>query len=159
MHLLLPVCEGPRPLEEIIYRTTDYTDPTNLFFDPARVHPWGSSAADRTYLFCATYDNGSTPQSPLVKLQSTSPPPPPFLPIPLGGPCTDEKAYCANDGPNRGLHCAGDDALCDSSPGAGDGRCDACIVYGGFTTEDEMLVLFGDYYVVPESPVGSGSLP
>jgi hypothetical protein len=34
-------------------------------------------------------------------------------------------------------------------------------VYGGVTTEDEMLVLFGDYFVVPppESPVGSGSLP
>jgi hypothetical protein len=148
--LRLPVCAGPRPVDEIIYRTTDYTDPLNLFFDPARVHPWGSSAADRTYLFCATYDNGSTPQSPRVKLQSTSPPPPPFLPIPLGGPCSDANAHCANDGPNRGIPCGGDDALCDSSPGAGDGRCEACTVYGGFTTEDEMLVLFGDYYVVPQ---------
>jgi cysteine-rich repeat protein len=156
---LEPLCEGPRPAGEIIYRSTDYSDPTNLFFDPPRFHPWGTSVEERTYLYCATYDNGSTPQSPAVKLQSTSPPPP--ASIPLGGPCAEQNAYCANEGPSRGLHCAGDDALCDSSPGAGDGRCDACIVYGGVTTEDEMLVLFGDYYVVPppESPVGSGSLP
>ena len=73
---LLPVCEGPRPLGEIIYRSTDYSDPTNLFFDPPRSHPWRARVEDRTYLYCATYDNGSTPGSPPVKLQSTSPPPP-----------------------------------------------------------------------------------
>jgi hypothetical protein len=155
---LLPLCEDPPP-RPIIYRSTDYSDPTNLFFDPPLVHPWGTSEQERTYFYCATYDNGSTPQSPAVKLQSTSPPAP--QPIPIGGPCPDNRAHCANEGPNQGVHCAGNDALCDSTPGAGDGRCEACWVYGGVTTEDEMLVLFGDYFIVapPESPVGSSSLP
>jgi hypothetical protein len=34
---------------------------------------------------------------------------------------------------------AGDDAACDSSPGAGDGSCDACSITGGVTTGNEMF--------------------
>jgi len=29
----------------------------------------------------------------------------------------------------------------------GDGACDACPVNGGTTTEDEMFILLGDYYI------------
>jgi hypothetical protein len=35
---------------------------------------------------------------------------------------------------------------CDSSPGAGDGLCDACTLNGGVTTEDEMFLLLGSFY-------------
>ena len=40
-----------------------------------------------------------------------------------------------------------DHATCDSSPGAGDGLCDACTVNGGVTTEDEMFLILGAYYM------------
>lgn len=47
---------------------------------------------------------------------------------------------------------AGDDASCDSSPGAGDGFCDACPITGGESTQNEMFVLFGAHYVDPTVP-------
>ncbi len=50
------------------------------------------------------------------------------------------------DGPYKGVLCGGNDAFCDSTPGAGDGLCDACPVHGGVTTEDEMFVLLGSYF-------------
>lgn len=43
----------------------------------------------------------------------------------------------------------GDDASCDSTPGAGDGWCDACPITAGATTENEMFVLTGTYVVRP----------
>jgi hypothetical protein len=43
-----------------------------------------------------------------------------------------------------GAPCA-TDAACDSSPGAGDGWCDACALTGGVTTEDSMFILIGAY--------------
>jgi hypothetical protein len=36
---------------------------------------------------------------------------------------------------------AADNAACDSSPGAGDGWCDACPITAGQTTENEMFAL------------------
>src|SRR5690606_30652936 len=50
-----------------------------------------------------------------------------------------------------GAPCNGEDdhAACDSSPGAGDGECDACPITGGESTENEMFNLFGLYYVDP----------
>ncbi len=50
---------------------------------------------------------------------------------------------CDDGRPNQ----AGDDAACDSSPGAGDGFCDACQIMGGVTTENEMFGPSVDYYV------------
>ena len=66
--------------------------------------------------------------------------------FPLGGPCTQGETACIG-GPQQGASCNGNDALCDSSPGAGDGDCDACPLAGGFRTEDEMFILFGNYWV------------
>ena len=39
------------------------------------------------------------------------------------------------------------DASCDTEDGAGDGVCDACPLIGGVTTEDEMFLLLGNYFV------------
>ena len=54
------------------------------------------------------------------------------------------------DGPNQGVAC-GEEAdpatFCETEPGAGDGVCDACDVMGGFTTEDEMFILLGNFFV------------
>ena len=102
---------------------------------------------DRTFLYCSVYDNGSTPTSPAVKRQSTSPSAPgglgPFAP---GGPCDDTETTCFG-GANAGTACNGNDAVCDS------GQCDACPVRGGVTTEDEMFIFIGTYYVPEPSRV------
>ena len=52
-------------------------------------------------------------------------------------------------GPRKGALCYDDDRQCDSAPGANDGVCDACPLRGGVTTEDEMFILLGAFYVVP----------
>ena len=130
---------------EVDYLSTVYNDPLQMAVDPPI--PYDSAdPAERTFLYCALYDNGSTPESPPVKRFSTSPPPPESF-LPIGGPCDIEETACLNEGPNKGQVCAGDDSLCDTSPGAGDGICDACPLRGGFTTEDEMFILLGNYYV------------
>jgi len=138
-----PVCSGPRE-DDPLYRSTLYSDPLELYFDPAIVHT--GSVEERTYLFCAVYDNGATAESPAIKRQSTSPLPPGGLfGITLGGPCEDDEVACIG-GPRHGQLCNGSDAFCDSEPDAGDGDCDACPVRGGLTTEDEMFILLGGYY-------------
>ena len=38
-------------------------------------------------------------------------------------------------------------ASCDSTDGAGDGICDACVLKGGVTTQDEMFLLLGSFFV------------
>jgi len=137
-----PACvpRGDLPL----YLSTDYSDPLQLFFDPPITHTPGASVEDRSYLFCSVYDNGSGPGSPSVKRQSTTPEPP--LPLQLGGPCDNDETACI-DGPNKGVLCNANDSFCDSSPGAGDGDCDACPVEGGVTTGDEMFILIGSYFI------------
>ncbi len=140
-----PACvpdDGTAP----IYFSTDYTDPVDLDLDPPMILD-SPNAADRTFLFCSLYDNGSTAASPPVKQQSTSPEPPTVFGLPLapGGPCNNNQVACM-DGPNKGVKCGGNDAFCDSSPGAADGSCDACPVRGGVTTMDEMFIMLGKFY-------------
>jgi hypothetical protein len=135
-----------------LYLSTTYSDPLNRYFDPT-IDLDSADPADRTFLFCSLYDNGSTPSSPPLKRQSTSVDPPLLfgLPIGPGGPCSDADVQCVG-GPRSGQNCLGDDAFCDSSAGAGDGDCDACPVRGGVTTTDEMFILQGALYVVPPGP-------
>jgi hypothetical protein len=117
--------------------TTDYADPAQLFFDPPLVLD-GDDPGGRTLKFCALYDNGfSDPGT--VKRASTAPP--------RAGTCTAAELACLA-GPHRGEACGGSDRACDSAKGAGDGRCDACPLRGGVTTDDEMFILLGSYYCV-----------
>jgi hypothetical protein len=48
-----------------------------------------------------------------------------------------------------GATCDGaeDNVTCDTSPGAGDGNCDACRITGGVSTGNEMFILTGQYYL------------
>lgn len=84
-----------------------------------------------------------------MKRRSQSPPPPP--PVALGGPCSLATVACMNP-ETRGKLRNGDDRACDSKPGANDGVCDACPLKGGTTTDDEMFLLLGSYFVVPPAP-------
>jgi hypothetical protein len=126
--------------------TTTYNDPAQLIYKPPLPLD-GDDPTSRRFKFCATYDNGYNDPS-TVKRNSTSPN------VVLGGKCwhspprPGETIYCANRKDANGLpiSCGGDDRVCDSSPGANDGVCDACMLRGGVSTEDEMFILIGSYY-------------
>jgi hypothetical protein len=129
-----------------MYLSTDYNDPLQMVLDPPISHNTGTTQSDiegRTYLYCSKYDNGAGPGSPPVKRQSESPTPP--QDIPIGGPCPDYELQCI--GPKQGTLCNGSDATCGSVSGAMDGVCDACPLRGGVTTEDEMFIALGAYYL------------
>ena len=131
----------------LLYTNLVYNDPTVVNFAPAREYPDSdASAAARTLTYCSLFDNGYSDPGE-VKRKSTSPPTP-FGAIAPGGPC--RTATACTEG-NVGASCNGDsddaDASCDSSPGAGDGVCDACTLLGGVTTEDEMFIIMGGFYI------------
>ena len=148
--------------------TTQYNDPTQLRFTPPLALD-DPNPANRTFKFCAIFDNGRTDPSK-VKRNSTSPIPPTIGTLGggfAGGPCLvagsgpftyDLGITCLNQA-KRGQPCEGDapgiqaDARkCDSAPGANDGICDACPLGGGVTTEDEMFIPLGNYYCDPSVP-------
>ena len=114
------------------------------FSPPLVMGDAGSSSQQRTFTYCSLYDNGFTNPAD-VKRQSTSPQPTLGFP---GGPCAIPTGCTAGQ---VGAACAGDtpaarNASCDSSPGTGDGECDACVLTFGVTTEDEMFILLGAFY-------------
>jgi cysteine-rich repeat protein len=123
---------GPGPClpgsESPIYSSTEYSDPVKLRFDPPRVLASGSAGA-RTYKYCAVYDNGASDPATVKRRSVTG--------------CVGTHCF---GGVREGQPC-NDDRVCDSSPGAGDGACDACPVVGGDTSEDEMLILLGAYFL------------
>lgn len=124
------------------FTTTDYADPARVRYDPPLALD-STAVRDRTFKFCALYDNGfANPAT--VKRKSRAP----LLSL---GFCNGIAHYaldcCAElrcIGPQAGMLCSSD-AEC----GGGAGSCDACTLYGGVTTEDEMFILTGGYYQVP----------
>ncbi|MFQ5667437.1 MAG: hypothetical protein ACE5I7_13555 [Candidatus Binatia bacterium] len=133
------------PQGKLIFTSTVYNDPLQLILDPPLVFD-DPDPATRTLRYCILYDNGATDPSE-VKTKSMSPPTPNGFPF--GGPCAVPTG-CT--GGRIGDKCRGNtqakrDAACDTSPGAGDGVCDACTLRGGATTEDEMFILLGSFYV------------
>jgi hypothetical protein len=128
---------NPGAPDDIFYETFDYADPLIVEFDPPRVY--SGSVANRTVKYCALYDNGATDPAE-VKTQSGSPCPALGCGT-LGGPCTNSAVMCTVGGPNTGQLCGGNDGNC---PGA---LCDACRALGGVTTEDEMFIATGRYYL------------
>jgi hypothetical protein len=129
--------------DSLLYTNLIYDDPQVLRFDPPMViSPLFPS--ERTLTYCALYDNGFSDPTE-VKRRSTSPAPP----LPVGGPCRvptgcvagKVKEPCAAGGEEAR------NASCDLTAGAGDGLCDACPLLGGVTTEDEMFLIMGAYFV------------
>jgi hypothetical protein len=133
---------GPDETRPPLVSTTIYNDPIQYDFSPPLALD-GASPASRTIRYCSVFDNGFRDPA-TVKRRSTSPVPP--IALAPGGPCAPFFGLSCLDGPLKGEPCNGDDRSCDSAPGAGDGRCDACPLRGGVTTEDEMFILLGSYY-------------
>jgi cysteine-rich repeat protein len=125
-----------------IFTTTDYADPAKVRYEPPLPLD-GASEESRTFKFCALYDNGFTDPA-TVKRKSKSP----VLSL---GFCNGETHYdldCCSE-----LRCigalAGKACTTDADCGGASKSCDACNLYGGVTTEDEMFILTGSYYQVP----------
>jgi cysteine-rich repeat protein len=146
------VDEGGRdPQQALLYTNFVYNDPVVLRLDDDPLLIDGDAPrADRTLTYCAHYDNGAPPNIQKVKRRSTSPAAGVIYDIfPIGGPCEAIHTRCIG-GPHHNQPCNGESAACDSSPGAGDGDCDACPLTGGFRTTDEMFILIGNYWVTQD---------
>jgi hypothetical protein len=108
---------------------------------------------DRELKYCAFYDNGEN--NPMeVRRESMKPEAEtcefverfaPFAQVAgfniFTCGCAPEERSCFG-GPEPGKVCDGDDLACGEG-----GVCDACPVGGGVTTEEEMFLLLGSYYV------------
>ncbi|MDX2167730.1 MAG: DUF4215 domain-containing protein [Deltaproteobacteria bacterium] len=137
---------GRDPQQALLYTNYVYNDPIILRFPEPLLIDGAAPLADRTFTFCGHYDNGSAPHFDEVKRRSTSPPAGLIFGLPIGGPCAQNQTRCIG-GPQHNQLCNGDNAVCDSASGAGDGDCDACPLTGGFRTQDEMFIMFGNYWV------------
>jgi hypothetical protein len=137
------------PDGELLYENMVYNDPLRKYFDPPLAFD-SEDAAERTLTYCAVYNNGvgadGEPDPETVTRYSRMPesveiPGVPGACSPIA--CVTGQVGAACDGPE-------DDASCDTSSGAGDGWCDACAITGGESTENEMFLVLGGYYVVEE---------
>lgn len=135
-----------------IYESFIYNDPDDLTFDPPLVFD-SPNAAQRTLRYCSLFNNGvKADGSPDVNLVTRASRVPPSAEQFIGK-CTPIACVAGK----IGARCNGedDDRTCDSSPGANDGDCDACRITGGESTENEMFILIGSYYI-PTSGTSSG---
>lgn len=138
---------GRTPQDALLYTNYVYNDPLVVRFEEPLLISGAAPLADRTFTYCGHYSNGAPPNIQKVKRHSTSPPGGIlFDVVRIGGPCALSQTRCIG-GPQHDQLCNGNDAVCDSASGAGDGDCDACPLTGGFRTQDEMFIMFGNYWV------------
>jgi hypothetical protein len=139
------------PAGEQIYQSFVYSDPQYLGFDPPLLMDSGVEA-ERTIKFCSIYNNGvtkqGTPDPDRVMRASAAPDYALFKPTPIA--CASGKIGDACD------YNVGGDAQCDSSPGAGDGACDAAAIQFGEVTTSEMFFLNPDV-IDPEGEAADGT--
>lgn len=135
------------PDGDIIYDSPFYNDPVLLHYEEP-IHFPDADPESRTFEFCTLYRNGidENGEIDIDRLSRSS-----TRPYTFSGPNSSDQAgcepyRCINEGVDRrSINCddgirnlTGDHSACDSSPGAGDGFCDACSIRGGITTQDEM---------------------
>src|SRR5262249_9831554 len=137
----------------VLYENFVYNDPADRICNPPLAFD-SPDPAQRTLHYCSLYNNGKkedgSPDPELVTRYSR-------LPESAKnsiGIC--RPVACAAG--KIGARCreVGDDHTCDSSPGANDGSCDACPITGGESTQNEMFILIGSYYIDPSAAVGAG---
>ena len=130
------------------YESLSYSDPLTVEFDPPLMMD-APDSADRTFKFCSTYNNGvgpnGLPDPETVTRLSRMPDRATCTPT----ACAEGKVGEACNRDEDKSISADDNATCDTSPGEGDGMCDACPITAGVTTEDEMMVLSPTYLVAP----------
>ncbi len=138
----------PSPVGAPMYENRLYDDPLYLYFEGDALPKFdGAEDAERTFKACALFDNGGDDISTL-KLNSTAG---------YSQLCDtagrrrricdlrvalEDELVCVGAS-NQGAACGGDDNVC------GGGVCDACPLQGGMTTNDEMFIPLGSYFVQP----------
>lgn len=138
-------CDVPEGTPD--YRSFTYQDPLYQRFDGTNNLTILDSpdVNDRTFRYCAIWDNGATnPEE--VRRHSERPDANTcsfgiFSAFISGCGCDPEERACLG-GDNQGMICNGDDGMCGEG-----GVCDACPVWGGVTTEEEMFGILGAFYV------------
>ena len=140
------------PSGNIFYDSRFYNDP-QVWRDDNPTQ-YSGNAASRTFEFCTLYRNGIDENGEIdtESMSRSSTRPYSFF----GGTGGCEPYRCVNESlgeDRRTVNCddgisnfRGNDAACDSSPGAGDGFCDGCSILGGITTQDEMYQGNLDYF-------------
>ena len=121
------------------YESRLYDDPVETAYDPPLLID-GADPIDRTIKACAVYDNGA--DDPLEVKRNSIRPDSPSCNTPVGNCGCAASARACLGGDNQGARCDGDDDACGA-----DGLCDACPLVGGVTTDDEMFLPLGSYYV------------
>ena len=123
------------------YESLSYSDPLTFEFEPALLLD-SEIKAERTFRYCATFNNGvgsnGLPDTETVTRLSRMP-----------ARATCAPTHCAAGKVGDPCGGADDDATCDTAPGAGDGWCDACPITRGVTTEDEMFLISPTYLMPP----------
>ncbi|MEM7436011.1 MAG: hypothetical protein AAF436_12720 [Myxococcota bacterium] len=145
-----PDCVAPDRDPE--YRSRDYSDPLYQRFSEPLVFT-SPDERDRTFRYCSLWDNGATnPEE--VRRESKKPDAETCEFVDtirglasrgglslFGCGCAPEERSCFG-GPSQGMACGGEDSVCGDG-----GMCDACPMGGGVTTEEEMFILLGSYFV------------
>ncbi|HVO26521.1 MAG TPA: hypothetical protein VMW56_23165 [Candidatus Margulisiibacteriota bacterium] len=132
------------PSGKLIYESFVYNDPLTQTYNPALAFD-SADPKQRTLHYCSFYNNGvavdGTPDPNAVTRRSRLP----QSAQNTIGLCSPVACAAGKIGaPCRGV---GDDRTCDTAAGANDGLCDACPLTGGESTENEMFILIGSYYV------------
>jgi hypothetical protein len=134
-----------------IFENRVYNDPVKQSFEP----PLAFDSADpkeRTIRYCALYNNGVNEDgSPNVETVTRASRVPESARRTIGG-CSPVACVAGRIGAACGGTGAEHDRTCDSSPGAADGLCDACRITGGESTENEMFLLIGQYFIDERFP-------
>ncbi|GAB5452365.1 MAG: hypothetical protein Hals2KO_26930 [Halioglobus sp.] len=121
---------------EQVYETFTYDEPLVKVFEPAMVFN-SPNPEERVLEWCATWNNGVNDDgSPNVETVTRRSRRPENAHLCYPTACVAGNIGAACNGPD-------DDAACDSSPGAGDGWCDACMIQPGASSDDEMFILLG----------------
>ncbi len=146
----------PRTDRDPEYTNRLYNDPLYQRFTGSepKIQMDAAGVNDRTFKYCAVYDNGQTNPS-RVKRDSVRADAetcelldlveafvdviPDGFRLPVACGCQPEEQACYG-GRDQGMLCGGDDGMCR------DGVCDACPLQGGVTTEDEMFAILGSWY-------------
>ncbi len=126
------------------YESRLYDDPLYTYYDPPNDYS-SAGEADRTLKACAVYDNGA--DDPLKVKRDSTKPNTPVCGVPFAHcGCLPEERVCLG-GDKQGERCEGDDSVCGP-----EGVCDACPLLGGITTDDEMFIPLGSYFVAEPLP-------
>ncbi|MFM7140744.1 MAG: hypothetical protein ACKO2K_02350 [Alphaproteobacteria bacterium] len=146
-HFTVDLPDGRR-----IYESRIYNDPVDQKYDPPLEFD-SPDPAQRRLRYCSFFNNGvAADGSPDVELVTRSSRVPVSAQQTLGRcrptACVAGRVAAACNGSD-------DDATCDSSPGAGDGDCDACALTAGESTENEMFILLGQFFMA--DPAGGAT--